>query len=230
MMHADVLPSTFLGHVLPGCAFIAWALYWAVHAIVGGQNGPPSVSLEQTVFLPVFKVTVALVGVWVEIPGEGWYPQDVMMSWQHVTMYSVFGLSGVVDLMARRGLLSSGATYVAYAAAMVNSGFLFWAHSSHGGVEGLVHLVLALAFFFAAAVALVETLRPSAGLAWGRIGAQLVLGSWFVVGGWILYRSGWDLADPARMGWTYMAFSWTAIGGSVVTVGARLAAGARSGA
>ena len=93
-----------------------------------------------------------------------------------------------------------------------------------------MHAVLALSFFFVAALAMAETIRPSAGLAWGRIGAQLVLGSWFVVGGWILYRSGWNLADPARLGWTYMAFSWTAIGGAIVTLGARLAAGARSSA
>ena len=148
------------------------------------------------------------------------------MNWQHVTMYSVFGLSGGVDLLARRGLLSGEATYVAYAAAMFNAGFLFWGHSTHGGVEGLIHAILALVFFVVAALAVVETVRPSAGLTWGRIGAQLALGAWFIVAAWILYRSGWDFTDPVREGWTYMIFSWTAIGASVLTLGARLRSGA----
>ena len=64
----------------------------------------------------------------------------------------------------------------------------------------------------------------------GRIGVQLALGAWFIVAAWILYRSGWDFTDPVREGWTYMIFSWTAIGASVLTLGARLAARLRSGA
>ena len=149
------------------------------------------------------------------------------MNWQHVTMYSVFGLSGVVEFMARAGRVSTQATFVAYAAAMANAGFLFWGHSSHGGVEGTIHSLLALVFFSTAALALVETVRPSGGLVWGRIGAQLLLGAWFVVGAWIIFRSGWDLADPVRLGWTYTAFSWTAASAAVVTLAGRFASGTR---
>ena len=84
-----------------------------------------------------------------------------------------------------------------------------------GGVEGTIHAVLALVFFAVAALAIVEILKPSPGLAWGRIGAQILLGSWFIVGAWIIYRSGWDLADAVRRGWTYTVFSWTAAGASI---------------
>jgi hypothetical protein len=192
-----------------------------------GGATPPEQTLESGVALPVVKVVLTAIGVWIEIPGQGWYPQDVMMNWQHVTMYSVFGLSGAADLLARRGLLSAQATYVAYAAAMANAGFLFWGHSRHGGVEGLIHAVLALVFFTVGAIALIEIARPSEGLRWGRIGAQLVLGGWFIVGAWILYRSGWSLSDPVREGWTYMAFSWTAAVAAVATVAALLVAKSR---
>lgn len=224
MTHVEAVAGTFGGHALPGSLFILWALYWIGQAIARGGEAPGQQTLETGLVLPVTKLVLATVGIWIEIPGQGWYPQDVMMNWQHVTMYSVFGLSGGVDLLARRGLLSWQATYVAYAGAMANAGFLFWGHSSHGGVEGLIHAVLALVFFAVAALALFEALHPGEGVRWGRIAVQLVLGSWFIVGAWIIYISGWDLADPVREGWTYMAFSWTATVVSVGTLGALFAA------
>jgi hypothetical protein len=143
---------------------------------------------------------------------------DVVMSWQHVTMYSAFALTGVVDLLALRGIVSGRATYLAFAAAQANAGFLFAGHGAHGGVEGLVHAYLAWVFFAVAALAAAESVRPSAALKWMRMGSQLALGSWFIVAGWILYRSGWDLAAPYREGWSSMAFSWLIMGVSMATV------------
>jgi hypothetical protein len=229
-MHAAgmELSSTFEGHVLPGSMFLLWAFIWMAEVFLRRRGGPGR-TLESGIFVPLVKVVIPLVGVWVEIPGQGWYPADVMMSWQHVTMYSVFSLSGVVDLLARRGLLSNGSTYVAFAAAHANAGFLFMGHSGHGPiVEGLVHLLLAMVFFSVAGFALAELARPAAGLHWMRMGAQLVLGSWFIVGGWILYRSGWDLAAPFNEGWSSMAFSWLVVAVSVLTVGVRILAGTRT--
>lgn len=227
MEHAMALPGTFEGHALPGTFFILWALYWMGQAIARRMEPPTEKTLESGPVVPIAKIVMTIVGVWTEIPGEGWYPQDVVMSWQHVTMYGAFGLSGGVDLFARRGLLSHQTTYVAHGAAMANAGFLFWGHSSHGGVEGLVHAVLALTFFAVTAVAVLEALRPAEGLRWGRASIQIALGSWFIVGGWIIYRAGWNLADPVREGWTYMAFSWTATAAAIVTLFALVAARAR---
>lgn len=225
---AAELSSTFEGHVLPGAMFLVWAFYWIGQAL--RRSGPVGASraLEEGIFLPVAKVVLPLVGVWVEIPGQGWYPDDVIMSWQHVTMYGVFTLSGLADLLARRGLLSGTATFLTFAGAHANAGFLFWGHSAaHGGVEGLVHKLLASVFFAVALAAVLEVSRPSEAARWMRIGAQLVLGSWFILGGWILYRSGWDLVAPFREGWTSMSFSWLVAGVSVVTVALRVASAAR---
>lgn len=230
MMHGDAVSATFVGHLLPGSMFIAWALYWAIQTIVRGGDIVPSRSLERTVSMPVVKIVLAGIGVVTEIPGEGWYPQDVVMSWEHVTMYAAVGLTGIVDLLALRRLLPQGWTFAAYSAAIANAGFLFWGHSTHGGVEGLVHSILALVFFATSAIGLMEAFRPSAGLRWGRIGAQLALGAWFIVGAWIIYLSGWNLADPVREFWTYMVFSWTAMGIGTVVLGLRLAEGTRSAA
>lgn len=229
MHHAAAeLSSTFEGHVLPGAMFLVWALYWIGQSFRRGAEAGAGRALEEGTFLPVAKIVLPLVGVWVEIPGQGWYPDDVIMSWQHVTMYGVFSLSGIADLLARRGLLSGTATYVTFAAAHANAGFLFWGHSAaHGGVEGVVHKLLASVFFAVALSAVFEMSRPSEGARWMRIGAQLVLGSWFIVGGWILYRSGWDLAAPFREGWTSVSFSWLVATMAVVTVAVRLVSAGR---
>lgn len=224
------LSSTFEGHVLPGSMFLIWAVYWIVQRTRRNRRPQREGLLESGIFLPVAKIALPLLGVWVEIPGHGWYPGDVMMSWQHVTMYSAFCLSGVVDLAALRGLLAPWSTYAAYAAAQANAGFLFWGHTTHGGVEGLVHTHLAMVFFTVAAVAVVEMIRPLPQVAWARIGTQLMLGSWFIVGGWILYRSGWDLSAQFREGWSYMVFSWTAVTITILTVCARVLSGRRRAA
>ncbi len=110
---------------------------------------------------------------------------------------------------------------------MLNAGFLFWRHGAHAGVPGLAHTLLALLFLAAAAFAIAELWCPGRGLEWARQGSLLALGSWFIVIGWILFRSGWDLADPVREGWTYTLFSWNAIAVTVIVTGARLLAGSR---
>ncbi len=95
-------------------------------------------------------------------------------------------------------------------------------------VPGLVHTLLALLFLVAAAFAVAELWCPGWGLEWARRGSLLALGSWFIVIAWILYRSGWDLADPIREGWTYTLFSWNAIAVTVLVMGAWLLARYRS--
>lgn len=228
-MTAADLHSTFEGHVLPGSMFILWALIWMAQGIRQGVRAGPEGTLESSLFIPVLKVVLPLIGVWVEIPGEGWGPTTTLMSLQHVTMYSAFALTGVVDLLAYRGLLSSAPTYVAYAAAQTNAGYLFWGHAIHEGVDGIVHRILAMAFFFVAAVAVLEVWRRSTDLAWLRMGAQVVLGSWFILGAWILYLSGWDLAASYNVGRTSMYFSWMVMGIATVTIAGRILAARRAG-
>ncbi len=114
---------------------------------------------------------------------------------------------------------------MAFAAAQTNAGYLFWGHAIHDGVDGIVHRILALVFFAVAGLAVVEVIRPAAGTGWLRIGAQLVLGTWFILGAWILYLSGWDLSASYNVGRTSMYFSWMVMGIAVVTIGGRILAG-----
>jgi hypothetical protein len=193
-----------------------------------GEDLARARTLETGLVLPVLKVVLPLVGVWVEIPGPRWGPTATLMSLQHVTMYSAFALTGVVDLLARRNLLPGAATYIAFAAAQTNAGFLFWGHAIHGGVDGVVHRILASVFFMVAGIAVVEAFRPALGLGWVRIGAQLVLGGWFILGAWVLYLSGWELDNPVNEGRSSMIFSWLVMLVSVAVVSARVYSGSRS--
>lgn len=235
-LHAGAVEvtGTLAGHLLPGSLFIVWALVSMVEAVLRRDPSRADRPLESGLAMPVLKVVLPVVGMWAEIPGQGWppgrgWPADaILMNWQHVTMYGVFALSGVVDLLARRGALSARSTLAAYAAAHANAGFLFWAHGSHGGVPGVVHSLLVLAFAGAAGTALIELARPSRGAAWARRGGLLAVGSWFVVVGWILYLSAWDLGDPVREGWSYTMFSWTMAATAAVTIALRMAAGRSS--
>jgi hypothetical protein len=216
---ATDLHSTFEGHVLPGSMFILWALIWLAQRLSRSDAGGGA-TLESSALLPTLKVVLPLIGVWVEIPGERWGPTATLMSLQHVTMYSAFALTGVVDLLAYKKLLPGATTYVAFAAAQINAGFLFWTHAIHGGVDTAVHRILASAFFVVAAIAILEARRPAVGLGWARIGAQLVLGGWFILGAWVLYLSGWELDNPVNEGRSSMIFSWLVMTASVIVVSA----------
>lgn len=213
------LHSTFEGHVLPGSMFILWALIWIAEQL-RRPDASGRATLEASAVVPVLKIVLPLLGVWVEIPGERWGPTATLMSLQHVTMYSAFALTGVVDLLAYKRLLPASSTYVAFAAAQTNAGFLFWGHAIHGGVDGVVHRILAGAFFFVAAMAVLEARRASAGLSWLRIGAQLVLGGWFILGAWVLYLSGWELSNPVNEGRSSMIFSWLVMAATTVVLSA----------
>ncbi len=229
-MTAADLHSTFEGHVLPGTMFILWALLWIGQNFRAGAFEARDRALESSLVIPVLKVILPLIGVWVEIPGEGWGPTTTLMSLQHVTMYSAFALTGVVDLLAYRGLLPRAATFVAYAAAQTNAGYLFWGHAIHDGVDGIVHRILAVVFFTVAGLGILDVFRPAAGVAWLRIGAQLVLGSWFILGAWILYLSGWDLGASYNVGRSSMYFSQMVMVIASVVMAAKIAADRRPGA
>ena len=157
----------------------------------GRGHRPGDAPLEGLSFVVALKLILPLIGIGVEWPGATWQAMDRIMNFQHVSMYGFFALSGHVDLLERRGIVVRGATYGAFAGAAVNAGALFLAHGVDGGVEGTVHFLIAMSFF-----AIGEWVRPDLDLHWMRTGAVLTVGSWFIEGSWILFRSGYDLMDP----------------------------------
>jgi hypothetical protein len=208
--------GTFVGHISPGLAFAFWGFWWLGELV---RWGPPDVGhepIERTLMPPALKIFALVIATPLEMPNAGWLPADWVMGWHHITGYIGLGLSAVVDLLARRGVLGPRATYLALAGAMFNGAILFYGHGNPPGVEGAAHAILTLLFFAVGIFAVLEIAAPSWGIAWFRTGSMIVLGSWLTLSGWILFRSGWDLGDHVRVGHVWLRFSWLAMGVAVL--------------
>jgi hypothetical protein len=214
--------GTFEGHLLPGIAFILWGSWWLIEIVRAGGKAPVGASVEQSLIPPIVKIVLAPLAVVLEMPNEGWEPMDAVMGWHHATAYVGFGLSGVVDVFARRGLLSARATHLALAAAAFNGAFLFYGHGNGPGTEAVAHSLLVVGFTSVGAFALLRTAVPSWPFEWLLTGSMLGLGAWWCVTAWILFRSGWDPADPVREGWVYVSYAWTIMGVAILLTCARL--------
>lgn len=221
--------GSFAGHLLPGLAFATWGLWW-LWEIAGSrrprESGEP---LERSLLPPVAKILAVMVALPLEMPNAGWLAMDWVMGWHHITGYLGFGLSGLVDLAARRRLLSSRATHIALAAACFNAAILFYGHQSVAGVESVAHEVLLMLFVGVGVFSLLEIAAPSWRFEWFRIGSMIALGAWEVITGWILFRSGWDLQDHVREAHVWLRLSWMIIAVAIITTLVSMGAGRDAG-
>lgn len=209
--------GTFVGHLVPGIAFMIWGLWWLWELSMKGAPRRPDEPVERTLFPPALKIAAVIVAVPLELPNAGWRPMDWVMGWHHITGYLGFGLSGLVDLAARRGLLDYRATYFALAGAAFNGAILFYGHGNAPGVEGAAHNILMIMFFAVGIFGILEIAAPSWGLEWFRIGSMIVLGGWLALTAWMLFRSGWDLQSHAREGHVWLRFSWLVMAVATLT-------------
>jgi hypothetical protein len=200
--------GTFVGHLVPGVVFTVWGLWWLWELVSSRRPRQPGEPVERTLFPPALKILAVLVALPLEMPNAGWRPMDWVMGWHHITGYMGFGLSGLVDLAARRGLLSHKATYIALAGAAFNGAILFYGHGNAPGVEGSAHDILMMMFFAVGIFTLLEMAAPRWRLEWFRIGSMIGLGAWLSITAWILFRSGWDLQDHVREAHVWLRFSW----------------------
>ena len=209
--------GTFIGHLIPGVVFTIWGLWWLWELVGSGRAREPGEPVERTIFPTSLKITAFLVALPLELPNSGWEPMDWIMGWHHITGYMGFALSGVVDLAARRGLLSHRATYLALAAACFNGALLFYGHGNEPGVEGVAHTILMMMFISVGVFLILEVALPEWRLEWFRIGAMIGLGGWLTLSSWILFQSGWDLGDHAREGHVWLRLSWMLMAIATVT-------------
>lgn len=217
--------GTFIGHLAPGIVFTLWGLWWLWELVSSGQPRQPGEPVERTLFPTALKILAVLIALPLEMPNAGWRPMDWVMGWHHITGYLGFGLSGIVDLLARRGLLSARATYLALAGAAFNGAILFYGHGNAPGVEGSAHTILMMMFFAVGIFCILETAAPSWRLEWFRIGSMIALGAWLSITSWILFRSGWDLADHVREGHVWLRYSWMLMVVAALTTAASIRVG-----
>ena len=214
--------GTFIGHLIPGLVFTIWGVWWLWELAGSGRPREVGEPVERTLFPTSLKILAVLIAFPLEIPNAGWEPMDWVMGWHHITGYIGFGLSGVVDLLARRGLLTSRATYLALAGAAFNGAILFYGHGNSLGVEGSAHDILMMMFFAVGIFCLLETAAPSWRLEWFRIGSMIGLGCWLTITSWLLFRSGWDLTDHVREGHVWLRFSWMIMTVAAITTAASI--------
>lgn len=215
--------GTFVGHLIPGIAFTIWGLWWLAESLLTPRV--PGEAVERSIVPSSLKIIAVVIALPLEMPNSGWDPMDWVMGWHHITGYAAIALSGVVDFAARRGRLTKEATYPALAAAMFVGAILFFGHGNAPGVEGTAHSILTLSFVSVGIFAIVEAALPGRGLEWFRTGAMIALGCWLSITAWILFRSGWDMADHAREGQVWLALVWMLM---VVAIGVTTAKALRT--
>ncbi len=199
--------GTFIGHFGPGIVFFLVAIWWLIDIFINGSRKPGE-PLERTLHITILKFSALVVGGFLEMPDSSWYPMDWVMGWHHITVYMAFALSGVVDILARKGILTSRATYLAFAGACFIGGLLFLGHGIGPGVEGTCHVLVMVLFFSVSTFTVLEVVFPDWNFEWFRIATKLSLGVWFCITAWALFRSGWDLHDHVKEAHVWLLFSW----------------------
>lgn len=226
MMSATEATGNFIGHFGPGLALLLWAIAWLIaeRRHDGGRRGgqPPS-HLEPWPWLGIAKLLVVPVAVFAHLPAPNtWSAGAIAMAWQHASMFAPIGLTGAVDLAARAQRLPARATFAVCAAALAVAALLLIGHGNPPGVEGTAHLLLAIAFLMAALGAALEALGAPPASRWLRMGGVLTAAIWMLVISWVLFLSGWDLADHVSVMWTFTLFSWCLMGAGILLVATAL--------
>ena len=215
--------GSFIGHWLPGLAFVIWCLWWLGQAVRARGVRAPGAPIEAGTIAPTVKILILFIAGYIEMPNPGWSLASTAMGFHHISIYMGIAMSGVVDILARKGVLSARATYLAFVGAVWIGWLIFVGHGNHAGVESTAHLLLAWTFFGLGLITLAEVTHDDWGLEWLRIGGIMALGSWLIVISWMLFQSGWNLADPARVGLVYVAYVWTALLAAALVLAVRVA-------
>lgn len=221
------------GHIFPGLAFLAWAVVWCMALLRRGGNAvarpwdaaPDDVLASDAAATAAWESWAKILIPLVEMAGElrwvTWPMTEVSTTiFAHITADVVIMLSGVTDRLMARGRLPAGSDRITLAFAFLIPAVLFGTHGQHGPVASAAHGLFAQTLFAAAALVLVEHVRPAPLFRWCRVYAVALAGAWFVHTGWLLYRSGYDLMSDALVPRTYLFFTWYALVLAVLVGGA----------
>lgn len=192
------------GHIFPGLAFVAWAALWCVVLLRRG-NQAATLPLESWA-----KILIPLVEMGGELRWIG-YPDVRATIYAHIAADVAVILSGVADLLTRRGRLPKGADRIALALALLIPAALFAVHDQHGPVATTAHRLFATALFAAGAFVLIENFRPAPIVRWARLYCVALAGMWFMHTGWMLYVAQYDLMSDALVPRIYLSFTWYAL-------------------
>ncbi|XP_077989893.1 transmembrane protein 45B-like [Glandiceps talaboti] len=184
------------------------------------------INLKAQLLEGVAKVLAALIGALLEVNAASWEMVDdknrfyAQNDWHHVTMYMVFGFSGIVDALSQTYVrLAPGRDKLYLSIAFAVEGFLFYLHSSDSEpLDAILHRLLVLAIFGGAISTFFEMwLVKQRFLPFFRVAFMLLQGTWFYQIAFTLFdpRSGavkWDEQNSANVAFIVMSFSWHCLG------------------
>ncbi|MDB4915006.1 MAG: transrane protein 45B-like [Gemmatimonadetes bacterium] len=209
--------GTFAGHVIPGTMFLLWGLWWFRGA--APATGPCNTAWEPWVIIPA-TIAAALGELW----WASWRMTDTsVINYQHATMYLSFAVPAIMYLLARRSQVSERLPSLTLGLGFAVAGVLFIAHGSHMAVSGAIHQLLAIQLFVCALISAAEGVRPSRALAVARCWATIATGTWFLIAGWILYRTSYDMNDMAVVMRVHLFFIWNMMASGAVLLFLHLA-------
>uniref|UniRef100_A0A8C9P8N8 Transmembrane epididymal protein 1 n=1 Tax=Spermophilus dauricus TaxID=99837 RepID=A0A8C9P8N8_SPEDA len=231
--------GTFIGHVCPGLLLVLYGLYQAIvvsRAVIFNDSllyplwSPKNkgrwarlwkISYEGLLkivagsLLVIYEISCtngALKLMNRELPPRFLYPKE----WQHLTMFTLLILNGCVDVMSKNMLpqrcvvLEKGALVLSFYELLL----LMVSHvKESSGIELQVHSLLILVVFLLLLVLTAELWAPEMFQLWMMETLLiLVLGSWLIQAGFILYRpvSGypWDDDDMNDLMFVTTFFCW----------------------
>ena len=137
-----------------------------------------------------------------------------MSKLQHITMYTMFLVSAIVDLSASFIRLPRATTKIFFAVAFSIEALLFWFHAAtenKSELEYKMHLLLILSILSCTLFSSLRMLSPAnllinSGLSFG----MLLQGFWFVAVGVVLYGQSvpWDVHDHYNVMFVVAMFAW----------------------
>ncbi|XP_033122943.1 transmembrane protein 45B-like [Anneissia japonica] len=221
--------GTFLGHVAPGSFFICFAIWWIIQLSYhenGAVHRKKSALMRLLSRLPIEAIVIiifAIAGVigemsypspkWTLVGADGEFQYSV--EWQHCTMYTYFGLYGMIMALSKTALPSVKRYEKIFGAiAFAVEGMIFYFHVHHRSeLDVHLHIMLVIAIFGCFCGVLGE--------AWGsdekffkimRITCTMLQGTWFWMIAIVLYNppSGepWSREDHKNVMFITVAFTW----------------------
>ncbi|KAG8225795.1 hypothetical protein J437_LFUL005602 [Ladona fulva] len=238
--------GSFLGHLVPGLFFTLFPLWW-IYSIFRRyfitkkfhQNGEKG--YLNTVSFPCrmcdgripVEGLIKLVSVIIGVIGEAATAFENgkfahLGNVQHITMYSFFGFSGILDILYhwQCRALPPDLDYVAAFLAFAAEGFIFFNHlHRRTPMDIQIHMMLFVAIVACALAVLLELkYRRNVLAALARSYFTLLQGTWFFQVGFILYPpfpflEKWEETNHKQMMVTTLLFTWHAAAHVVVVLG-----------
>ncbi|XP_059142376.1 transmembrane protein 45B-like [Physella acuta] len=242
--------GSFWGHVDEGLFFIIIAVWWMLHAfreyILAESRGVqmrPNIHYDVMIKRPlpieiIFKILFPIVGFLGELLDGGVHFQDEhgnfvkLIYQQHMTIYGIFIIHGITDLMAWfRVPLFPNFNYLTAFLSFMWYGVAFYYHASMHGkepVETIVHILpIYVMFMISLAILLEIKWREGVWTMVVRSYGVLTLGTWFLHVAFMLYvhdrfpggeASNLDRTDPNNVTYVKAMFGLHLLANLVISL------------